>query len=66
MLARFSSLLQLAQVAPVLVATPLLGSAAHGWGVEAPLLLIGAALLATAFAVHRAEFGLSLTRHPEE
>lgn len=59
MLARFSSLLQLAQVAPVLAATPLLGSVAHGWGVQAPLLLVGAGLLATAVAVHRAERGLS-------
>lgn len=59
LLARFSSLLQLAQVAPVLVATPVLGWAAHNWGVEAPLLLIGGVLLATAFAVRRAELGLS-------
>ena len=66
MLARFSSLLQLAQVAPVLVATPVLGSAAQGWGVEAPLLLIGAALLATAVAVHRAELGLSPAPGGEE
>lgn len=65
LLARFSSLLQLAQVAPVLVATPLLGSAAHARGVEAPLLLIGGALLATTFAVHRAELGLSPARTPQ-
>jgi len=64
MLARFSSLLQLAQVAPVLVATPLLGSAAQRWGVQAPLLLIGGGLLATSFAVHRAELGLSPTPGP--
>jgi len=59
LLARFSSLLQLAQVAPVLLATPLLGASAQSWGVEAPLLLIGAVLLATALAVSRAEQGLS-------
>lgn len=66
MLARFSSLLQLAQVAPVLVSTPLLGSAAHGWGIQAPLLLIGGALLATAFAVHRAELNLVAVQRPTE
>lgn len=65
MLARFSSLLQLAQVAPVLVATPLLGLAAHETGIQAPLLLVGGALLATAFAVRRAEFGLSRAPSPE-
>lgn len=66
MLARFSSLLQLAQVAPVLVATPLLGLAAHEAGIQAPLLLVGGALLATAFAVRRAELGLSRAPSPEE
>lgn len=41
MLARFHSLLQLAQIAPVLVATPMLGWAAHLWSVEVPLVVIG-------------------------
>lgn len=59
LLARFSSLLQLAQIAPVLVATPLLWSVAHGCGVRAPLVLIAGALLATTLAVQRAERGLS-------
>ena len=59
MLARFSSLLHLAQVAPVLVVTPVLGSAAHGWGTRAPLVVLAAALLATAVAVRRADAALS-------
>jgi uncharacterized membrane protein (DUF485 family) len=59
MLARFSSLLQLAQIAPVLVATPILGAAAHAWGVDTALLLIAVTLLATTLAVRRAEVGLS-------
>jgi len=59
MLARFHSLLQLAQIAPVLVATPVLGSVAHRWSVEASLVVMAGALLATTLAVHRAEVGLS-------
>jgi uncharacterized membrane protein (DUF485 family) len=59
MLARFSSLLQLAQIAPVLVATSILGAAAHAWGVDTALLLIAVTLLATTLAVRRAEVGLS-------
>jgi hypothetical protein len=59
MLVRFGSLLQLAQIAPVLVATPVLGAAAEGQGVRVPLLLIGGALLATTAAVRWAERGLS-------
>jgi hypothetical protein len=59
MLARFGSLLQLAQIAPVLVATPVLGAAAEGQGVRVPLLLIGGALLVTTAAVRRADRGLS-------
>lgn len=58
MLARFQSLLQLAQIAPVLVATPVLGWAAHLWSVEAPLVVMAGVLLATTLAVRRAEVGL--------
>ncbi len=59
MLARFSSLLHLAQVAPVLAVAPVLGSAARGWGVRAPLVVLAAALLATAIAVRWADAALS-------
>lgn len=58
MLARFLSLLQLAQIAPVLVATPVLGWAAHLWSVEAPLVVMACVLLTTTLAVRRAEVGL--------
>lgn len=58
MLARFQSLLQLAQIAPVLVATPVLGWAAHLWSVDAPLVVMAGVLLTTTLAVHRAEAGL--------
>lgn len=66
LLARFNSLIQLTQTAPVLLATPLLGWTAHEWGVEAPLLLASGTLLATTFAVHRAERGLSPVPAPEQ
>ncbi|HEY0952571.1 hypothetical protein, partial [Nocardioides sp.] len=59
MLARFSSLLHLAQVAPVLAVTPVLGVAAHGWGVRAPMVALSVTLLATAAAVRRADAALS-------
>lgn len=59
MLARFNSLIQLAQTAPVLVATPVLGWTAHLWGGTAPTLLLSAVLFATTIAVHRAEVGLA-------
>lgn len=62
MLARFQSLLQLAQVAPVLVATPVLGWAAHLWSVEAPLVAMAGVLLTTTLAVRRAEVGLGKAR----
>ena len=52
MLARFSSLTQLAQTGPVLVATPLLGAAA-GVDVRLALGLVGAILLATVPAAAR-------------
>ncbi len=52
MLARFSSLTQLAQTGPVLVATPLLGAAA-GVDVRLALALIGGLLLATVPAAAR-------------
>jgi len=58
MLARFQSLLQLAQIAPVLVATPVLGWAAHLWSVDAPLVVMAGVLLTTTLAVRRAEIGL--------
>ncbi len=64
MLARFNSVIQLAQVAPVLVATPALGWVAHTWGTETSLLLVGVTLLATTVAVHRAEVGLSRVAEP--
>ena len=59
MLARFNSLIHLAQIGPVLVATPVLGWVAHQWSVEAPILVMAGVLLATSIAVHRAETGLS-------
>nr|WP_241248638.1 MFS transporter [Nocardioides sp. KC13] len=52
MLARFSSLIQLAQTGPVLIATPLLGAAA-GVDVRLALVVIGALLLATVPAAIR-------------
>ena len=58
MLALFTSLLQLTQIAPVLVATPVLGWAAHGRGVASPLTIMAGVLLATTPAVRRAEVGL--------
>lgn len=58
MLARFQSLLQLAQIAPVLAATPILGWAAHLWSVQAPLVVMAGVLLTTTLAVRRAEVGL--------
>jgi MFS family permease len=65
MLARFHSLLQLAQIAPVLVATPVLGWLAAGWGVGTPLVLMAGVLLATTLAVQRSEVGLSRIADPE-
>ncbi|MFT4085370.1 MAG: hypothetical protein QM638_22545, partial [Nocardioides sp.] len=59
MLARFWSFLQLAQIAPVLVATPVLGWFAHRWSVDSALLVVAGVLLVTAFAVHRADAGLT-------
>lgn len=64
MLARFSSLLQLAQIAPVVVATPVLGWVARGWGVETPLVVMAGVLLATTLAVRRAEMGLGRVHPP--
>lgn len=59
MLARFTSLLGLAQTGPVLVATPVLGWLAERAGVAASLLLMAGILSATTFAVRRSETGLS-------
>lgn len=59
LLARVSSLLQLAQTAPVFVVTPLLGVAASGGGVAAPLLVMAGVLAATTLAVRRTEAALS-------
>jgi hypothetical protein len=55
MLARFLSVLQLAQIAPVLLATPLLGWAAHRWSVGSPLVVMAGVLLVSSWAVHQAE-----------
>ncbi|CAI9406438.1 MFS transporter [Nocardioides sp. T2.26MG-1] len=51
MLARFQSLLGLAQTGPVLVATPLLGLVAHGAGLGWALVAVAALLVATAVPV---------------
>ncbi len=55
MLARFQSLLGLAQTGPMLVATPLLGRLAGHAGVASALVLLAGVLLLTALAVRRAD-----------
>ena len=63
MLARFQSLVGLAQTGPVLVATPLLGRLAGRHGVVPPLVLLAGVLLLTALAVRRAD-AAATTRQP--
>lgn len=55
LLARFYALLGLAQTAPMLVATPMLGRLIGGYGIQAALAALAAILLLTPVAARRAE-----------
>jgi MFS family permease len=55
MLARFQSLLGIAQTGPVLLATPVLGAASSAWGVGVALWLLALILVLTTFAAIAAE-----------
>lgn len=59
MLARFSSLLGLAQTGPVLLVTPVLGRLIHVWGVAVALGALAGVLMLTLLAALRAEQQLS-------
>jgi len=61
MLARFQSLLGLAQTGPVLLMTPLLGHLITTLGIKPALVVLAAVLLGTAAAAHRAEGHLPTT-----
>lgn len=61
MLARFQSLLGLAQTGPVLVVTPLLGRVISSLGMSAALMCIAATLLITLIAARQAERRLDNT-----
>jgi hypothetical protein len=63
MLARFQSLLGLAQTGPMLVVTPLLGHLISSLGMSAALMCIAATLLITLFAARQAERRLDNTTH---
>ena len=61
MLARFQSLLGLAQTGPVLVVTPVLGHVISSLGMSTALMCIAVTLLITWFAARQAETHLDHT-----
>lgn len=64
LLARFQSLLGLAQTGPVLVVTPVLGRVLGDRGISSALVCIAALLLVTVLAAHQAERSLMPRAEP--